>query len=133
VKYLLDTCTISDFIKGDKNTLMKVKAVSPLEIAISTITLMEIHYGLSLNPKRAAKIKPIIADFVQPIHILDFNSAHATQVAQLRAALKEQGTPIGSYDILLAGVALQEHLIFVTSNTNEFKRVKNINIENWRE
>jgi tRNA(fMet)-specific endonuclease VapC len=94
---------------------------------------MEIDYGLFLSSSRAEKMKPIIADFIKPITILDFNESHATQAAKLCAFLKEQGTPIGSYDILLAGVALQEHLIFVSSNIKEFKRIKNIKIENWRE
>jgi tRNA(fMet)-specific endonuclease VapC len=46
--------------------------------------------------------------------------------------LKQQGTPIGSYDILLAGTALSRKLILVTANTREFDRVNGLVIENWR-
>ena len=38
----------------------------------------------------------------------------------------------GSYDILLAGVALNNQLIFVSSNTNEFNRIHSLILENWR-
>jgi predicted nucleic acid-binding protein len=49
VKYLIDTCVVSDFLKGDSNTLNKLKSISPKNIVISSITIMKIEYGLSLN------------------------------------------------------------------------------------
>ena len=51
MNYLLDTCVISDFVKGEKNTLDRLKNIPPNEIAISSITVMEIQYGIALNPK----------------------------------------------------------------------------------
>jgi len=48
MNYLLDTCVISDFVKGEKNTLFKLKNTSPSELAVSSITVMEIQYGLLL-------------------------------------------------------------------------------------
>jgi tRNA(fMet)-specific endonuclease VapC len=132
MKYLLDTCVISDFVKGDKNTLIKIKALSPSDIVISTITFMEIQYGLALNPAYAEKLKRIMTDFLASIEIILFNQAHATQAALIRALLKKQGNLIGSYDILLAGVAVSEKMIFITSNINEFHRINGLIIENWR-
>lgn len=32
--YLLDTCVISDFIKGEEGTLSQIKSHSPAELAI---------------------------------------------------------------------------------------------------
>jgi tRNA(fMet)-specific endonuclease VapC len=29
--YLLDTCVVSDFVKGEKNTLTKIKSIFPSE------------------------------------------------------------------------------------------------------
>ena len=49
--YLLHTCTVSDFIKGDENTLFKIKAKSPTQIKISIITAYELRYGLKKNPR----------------------------------------------------------------------------------
>jgi tRNA(fMet)-specific endonuclease VapC len=67
VLVLLDTCTISDFVKGDSNTLVQIKNHSPREIAVSAITLMEIEYGLFLNPAKAKKIRPILDEFLASI------------------------------------------------------------------
>ena len=49
MKYLLDTCVISDFVKGVPNTLNQIKKTPPNELAVSSITVMEIQYGLLLN------------------------------------------------------------------------------------
>lgn len=133
MKYLLDTCVISDFVKGNKNTLAMLKRVSPDDIAVSSITVMEIQYGLALNPNRAQKIEPIIHDLFSSITILEFDSHDATETGTIRALLKQQGQSIGSYDILLAGTALNHNLIFVTSNINEFNRVNDLVLENWRD
>lgn len=132
MKYLLDTCVISDFVKGDTNTLSHVKSVSPSQMCVSTITIMEIQYGLCLNPSRAGKIKPLIDSFLKVIHILEFDRNDAIQASNLRASLKKQGSPIGSYDILLAGTAFQRNLILVSANVKEFSRINGLSLENWR-
>lgn len=47
MRYLLATCVISDFIKGEAGTTAKLKQTSPIDIAISTVTVMELRYGLT--------------------------------------------------------------------------------------
>jgi tRNA(fMet)-specific endonuclease VapC len=51
MRYLLDTCVVSDFVKGEANTSQKLKSVSPEDIAVSAITSMELKYGLANNPQ----------------------------------------------------------------------------------
>ncbi|MEX0268567.1 PIN domain-containing protein [Leptolyngbyaceae cyanobacterium UHCC 1019] len=48
MRYLLDTCVISDFIKGEPGTQARLKQTSPADIAVSVITVMELRYGLAL-------------------------------------------------------------------------------------
>ena len=133
MRYLLDTCVISDFIKGETGTQTRLKQTPPREIAISSITMMELRYGLALNPKRAEKVEPIITSFLSSVTILPFGISEAEQTAKIRAKLKSQGQPIGAYDLLIAATALQHNLIMITSNQREFERVDNLQIENWRE
>ena len=58
--YLLDTCVISDFVKGDENTLKLLKSTTPTDIFILSLTAetlnpdtkLYIHsYTNSLKPK----------------------------------------------------------------------------------
>ncbi|MFI4957279.1 MAG: PIN domain-containing protein [Gammaproteobacteria bacterium] len=132
MKYLLDTCVVSDYIKGQANTRAKLLSCMPSETAISTVTLFEIHYGLERNPAIALKIKPILQSLIEVMTVLPFTEKTALHAGSLRAYLQQQGTPIGSYDILIAATATTENLILVTSNLGEFSRVPTIQLENWR-
>jgi len=133
MRYLLDTCVISDFIKGEARTTAKLKQTPPVDIAVSAITVMELRYGLALNPQRAQKVEPAIASLLSSVTILPFGTMEAEQAAQIRAVLKSQGQPIGAYDILIAVTALQHNLIMITANQREFERVPGLQIENWRQ
>jgi tRNA(fMet)-specific endonuclease VapC len=132
MKYLLDTCTVSDFVKGQPKVLARVKATAPNLIAVSSLTRMEVDYGLALNVERARKLAPLLDAFFSAILTLPFDAADARAAAAIRAALKNQGQPIGAYDVLIAGTALARGLVVVTSNTGEFKRVSGLQLEDWR-
>lgn len=132
MKYLLDTCTVSDFVKGQPKVLARVKATPPNLIAVSALTRMEVDYGLALNVERARKLAPLLDAFFSAILTLPFDAADARAAAAIRAALKNQGQPIGAYDVLIAGTALARGLVVVTSNTGEFKRVSGLQLEDWR-
>jgi predicted nucleic acid-binding protein len=64
MRYLLDTCVISDFIKGEPGTQARLKQTPPIDFAVSVITEMELRYGLQLNPQRAPKIEPLITSYL---------------------------------------------------------------------
>ena len=132
MKYLLDTCTVSDFVKGQPNVLARIKAISPALIAVSTLTRMEVEYGLALNADRSRKLAPVLQAFFSTISTLPFEVADALAAAAIRAALKTKGQPIGAYDVLIAGTALARGLVVVTSNVGEFQRIGGLQVEDWR-
>ncbi len=121
--YLLDTCVVSDFVKGETNTLS--------DIFVSSLTVM-VKYGLAINPQRAVKIQSLIQTFLSSVTILPFGEEEAEQTAKIRSILKTAGTPIGAYDVLIAATALTHNHIVVTSNVREFERISGLQIENWR-
>jgi len=131
--FLLDTCVISDFVKGEKGTLNHIKNHSPTELAVSSVTMMEIEYGLQLNPTKARKIRPILEELLKPVTIVEFGDNEAEMAAQIRAFLKEKGTPIGAYDVLIGATALANGMSLVTANTSEFERIPDLKVINWRQ
>lgn len=133
MKYLLDTCTLSDFAKGHPQVLARIKATAPEWLAVSSLTRMEVEYGLALNPERARKLAPVMQQVFSSITTLPFSTAEAQAAASIRAALMRQGQPIGPYDLLIAATALTQGLIMVTSNVSEFRRISGLRIEDWRE
>ena len=132
MKYLLDTCTVSDFVKGQPGVMSRIKATSPKQIVVSSLTRMEIDYGLALNTERAKKLAPMLDAFFSVVSTVPFDEADGLATAAIRAALKPKGRPIGAYDALIAGTGVARGLIVVTSNVGEFNRVSGLKIENWR-
>jgi tRNA(fMet)-specific endonuclease VapC len=132
VRFLLDTCVVSDFAQGRPEVLERVKAAAPDELAASAVTEMEVAYGLLLNPKLALKLKPVMDDFFAVIRVLPFDRKTVMATARARAGLKRRGRPIGAYDALIAGTAIANELILVTSNLREFKQVEGLMVEDWR-
>ncbi|MDY0072254.1 MAG: type II toxin-antitoxin system VapC family toxin [Thauera sp.] len=132
MKYLLDTCTVSDFVKGEPGVVQRIKATPPSWLAVSSLTRMEIDYGLVIHPQRAQKLAPVLDAFFSVVATLAFDEADAKASAAVRAALKARGTPIGPYDALIAGCGLARGLVVVTANVGEFNRVDGLLVENWR-
>ena len=132
MRYLLDTCVLSDFARGDANTLERVKVAPPEHIAVSSITAMEVEFGLALDAARARRLAPVMHALLGAMAVLPYDAEDARATATLRAALQKKGRPIGAYDALIAGCALARGLVLVTSNEREFGRVGGLKIENWR-
>jgi tRNA(fMet)-specific endonuclease VapC len=132
MKLLLDTCVLSDFARGDARTISRLTSSSPSALAVSSVTVMEIEFGLALDPIRARKLTPVMHALLGAVTIVPYNAADAHATATLRAALQKKGRPIGAYDVLIAGCALARGLILVTSNEREFGRVGGLQVQNWR-
>lgn len=132
VLYLLDTCTISDFFKGKDNTQQRIKDISPTRISISSITVMEVLYGFELNPAIKKKFSATFGSMRTVIRTIPFDEQIAETASMLRAELKNKGTPIGPWDLLIGATALAHDHILVTSNIKEFSRLTSLQLEDWR-
>lgn len=128
--YVLDTNTLIYFFKGIGGVDRKLLAISPREIAIPSIVLYELEYGVAKS-SRPRKRRTQLEELCSVVTILPFDPSAATQAALLRVKLEKKGTPIGQYDVLIAGIALANQGILVTNNTREFSRVVGLNLENW--
>ncbi len=132
MNYLLDTCVLSDFFKKEPSTIAHFQNVSPNQLYISTVTIMEIEYGLQLHAEREKKIRPLWISLLKLMQVVPFCQECAASTSVLRAHLKSSGQLIGPYDLLIAGTSLTHKHILVTSNMKEFTRVPNLATENWR-
>ena len=132
MRYLLDTTVISDFTRGEPAVLARLKATRKGDAAVSTVTVMEVEYGLLLNPARARKVEPMIRALLTDLEVFAYGPEDATATAAVRAALTKRGKPIGPYDLMIAGTALRRGLVMVTSNGAEFTRITGLIVEDWR-
>ena len=88
------------------------------------------EYGASKSTYRE-KNRHALKDFLSPFEIIPFNTNDAEIYGIIRAELERRGEPIGPYDIQLAAQALGRNYTFVTNNTKEFERIKNLKLKNW--
>ena len=131
MRYLLDTDICIYLIKNrPQNVLKQFRKHQPNEVALSIISLFELEYGAakSSQPERAKKA---LEKFLSPLSIFDMDRPAAEEAAIIRARLEKRGTPIGPYDVLIAGLAKSRAMTLVTNNTKEFKRISGLSVENW--
>ncbi len=131
MRYLLDTCTVSYFLKKYPNTISNMEIHDPTEIAISVMTIYEIEVGLRLNADKERKLRHLWERLLDKVNILDLDIEDSREAATIFAQLKKQGKIIGTYDLLIASTAISKNLICVTSNTREFSRVPGLVLEDW--
>jgi len=131
VKYLLDTNTCIYIInKKPPSAVKHIRSKQPDEVSVSTITIAELEYGV-YRSKHVDQNRIALLEFLVPFVILDFDHSAAAVYGSIRATLERKGTPIGPMDLLLAAQAMSQQLILVTNNEREFRRVAELQIENW--
>jgi tRNA(fMet)-specific endonuclease VapC len=64
--------------------------------------------------------------------IVDFQLQDAITAGEIRATLAARGTPIGPFDLLIAGQAMARDLTLITNNLREFNRIDQLRIEDWQ-
>ena len=131
MNYLLDTdICIYTINKKPPAVLKRVQSKQPGQIAISTITLAELEYGI-VRSRYPDRNRIALLEFLFPFVILDFDQAAATEYGRIRSSLETKGRPIGPMDLLLAAQAKSHHLTLVTNNQKEFVRIEGLRVENW--
>nr|WP_295927325.1 type II toxin-antitoxin system VapC family toxin [uncultured Dyadobacter sp.] len=131
MKYLLDTKFVAYIIKKRPiEVLHKLQAIDWTEIAISSIVVAELWYGVEKSQLKEQN-KAALEAFLKPFAILDFDTPAAEAYASIRADLESIGKIIGANDLLISAHALSHGLILVTNNVKEFERVGGLQIENW--
>jgi tRNA(fMet)-specific endonuclease VapC len=131
--WMLDTDICIALIKRRPPELIaKLKKHKPGEVAISSITLAELHFGVSKSAQ-PEKNRAALDQFLLPLEVLSFDDISAECYGHVRATLESAGTPIGPLDTLIASHALSISATVVTNNVREFSRVRGLRVQNWLE
>ena len=128
--YILDTNTLIYFFKGLGRVADNLLSVSPKDIGIPSVVLYELEYGIAKSSSPKKRMKQL-EELCALVEVLTFGNEEAKTSATIRAALEKKGTPIGPYDVMIAGTALSKQGVLVTNNTKEFRRVPRLQIVDW--
>ena len=101
-------------------------------LALSIVVYHELMYGAAASERRRENEQKI-ALFVAAggLDIPPFEQADAQEAADIRAHLRRLGSPIGPYDVLIAGQARRAGATLVTANGHEFERVPGLTVADW--
>ena len=131
ISHVLDTNAVITMIGRKSDTLIgRIIASPPGSIGLSSIVTHELYFGAYKSAqvqRNLETLRLLIADFA----VLDFDLQDALAAGEIRANLASKGTPIGPYDVLIAGQAKARSLVVVTSNVGEFARVEGLRVEDW--
>ena len=72
-----------------------------------------------------------IADLLNEVQVLDFDSACAEQFGKVQGGLLQQGITVPAADLMIAAVALVHNLTLVTHNTADFQNIPGLRLEDW--
>ena len=141
-QYLLDTNVWIDIERGVANVKQKLHTLSRTQIFLSPITVAEYRLGMlkyrSAEAPSQAWTGHNFGDFtdfekrMSSFPLLEIGGETVEYYARVRAYLESRGTPIGANDLWIAAQALENSVTLVTHNVNEFQRVPNLLVEDWR-
>ena len=129
--YLLDTNIVSYWMRGDQDLIDEIKSHKPFDLAMSTITLAEIYYGIEKSPVKKKERRNKIERIYSLLEIYPFDEPAALKYAIIRTQLEKDGLMISERNLQIASIAVANRLIVVTHNVKEFTRISKLKTEDW--
>jgi tRNA(fMet)-specific endonuclease VapC len=130
MRYLLDANAIIALLNDTTSPIARrVRRRAPRDFGVSAVVIHELYYGAFKSQRVEQNVARV--DALQ-FSVLEFDEEDARQAGQIRAHLASKGTPIGPYDVLIAGQAMARELTLITHNTSEFQRVPGLKVEDWK-
>lgn len=138
MKYILDTCVISELIKSqpDPKCAKWIKSHDQLSFFISVLTVGEIRKGISklvTSKKRQQLEEWFIAEFLPQFQsrILPIDENVAATWGDILATCENSGKPLPTIDSLIGATASAHNLTIVTRNVKDFSQLNLEIINPW--
>jgi tRNA(fMet)-specific endonuclease VapC len=101
------------------------------QLVLPAICLFEIRYGHAKRDRRAASDQQLELFLACGISVAPFEAEDAAHAGEIRARLEALGTPVSSYDYLIAAQARRRGATLATSNLREFERAPGLMVVDW--
>lgn len=124
MKYSLDSNIVIALLNNHADMMQKIRQYHVNDFVISSIVMFELYFGAQKSQRTAKNLLKL--------QKLAFPILHFTENdANIAGELNQQGTPIGAYDVLIAGQAINNNLVLVSHNVKEFARIPELTLEDW--
>ena len=126
MKYLLDTCAISELTKPQANSgvIEWLENTNSEDLYLSVINIGEIKKGINKLPASKKKqdllfwLETLLEDYQNRILTVDLSVMENWSLIVANA--EKKGQPIASLDSIIAATAYTHHLTLVTRNERDF-------------
>lgn len=133
MRYLLDTNILIYVLNArpqHQAVLDRFNRERPDNMAVSSITLAELRFGLEKSSRRETtrdRLNKVLA----ALNVVAFDERAAETYGRIRAALESAGKSIGPLDTLIAAHAVSLNVTLITGNLREFSSVPALHVESW--
>jgi tRNA(fMet)-specific endonuclease VapC len=134
--YILDSDHLSLHQRGYKSLETRLLSIMPEQIYITIVSVEELLRGRLAQIRKAKEAKDRIQayywlsrtiDYLNDFNILSYDSRAEAYFQSLR----ELKIRIGTQDMKIAAIALSQHAILITRNTQDFECIPSLRIEDW--
>jgi tRNA(fMet)-specific endonuclease VapC len=129
---LLDTDVVSHIMQGrDKELLARLEKLPVGQVALSSVTLAEIEYGIHRRAQ-SAKLRQALQQVLLHMDVLAWDAPAATCYGELSSSLEAQGISLSDFDMMIAAHAVSRKAILV-SRDKAFTHIPEqlLSIEIW--
>lgn len=138
MKYLLDTCVISEIIKQKPSGKVTkwIKNEDETNFFISVLTIGELHKGIEKlsESKRKGKLHNWVENDLKERFwnkIIDIDIQVAMIWGEIQGMTERVGKPMLAIDSLIAATGITHHLTVVTRNTSDMKESGAVLLNPW--
>jgi predicted nucleic acid-binding protein len=137
VKYLLDTCCLSELVKPapEQAVLSWMSERIESDLFVSAMTMAEMGRGIEKLP--ASRRQAELSTWLQQLkvgfenRVLAFTVETASAWAHMSADVEAKGKPMAAFDSIIAATALEHGLALVTRNVRDFAQAPVVLINPW--
>lgn len=131
MRYLLDTNVLSQLMRDPHGDVAQHLAQhTEADVFTSIIVACELRYGAL--KKGSAALTQRVEQLLASLDVTALGPGVDEAYAAIRTDLESRGLPIGANDLLIAAHAIAENATLVTDNTDEFRRITGLAVENWQ-
>jgi predicted nucleic acid-binding protein len=137
VKYLLDTCVLSEFVKTvpEARVLTWINARAESDLYVAAMSLAELQRGVARLPASRRKtdlgawLEQLQAGFAD--RILPFTYETAGYWGEMCARVEAGGRTMAAFDSIIAATAAEHGLVLVTRNDRDFTAALPVVFNPW--
>lgn len=122
---ILDSCFVIDLMDDEEAAVAKLHELvaDGRPLALSSLTVTEVGVGLNSPVARDR-----FDDVTDRMSVVPFEGSTARRAARIQRGLRDDGSPVGIVDAMIAATAVERDESVVTRNVSEFRRIDDVRV-----